>query len=760
VSGFRLFAPRATVPVPVGQVRARPFWRHSSFSVALAGVFALVTLAVAAVTYYFWVNDLGRRPRLIEALLVVILILILILMVLVAGRILQLWRDRASGAAGSRLHVRLVAMFSVVAVSPAVVVAALSITTVNFGMEALFGDPVRMSLESAVRVSLAYANEHRESIKGDAVLMANELSRMTPRYRRDQDLLGQDLAQLAASYRLSEAYIVDGHGRLLVSGPLSFALAVKTPPPEAFAAAQRGEVVILTDQSYDRVRALVAIPSIVDGFLYVGRFVDARVLEYAEKTRMGLEDFKNNKADQTSITVSFAILFILVAVMVLLGAIWFGLQLANRLVRPIGSLAQAAVQVGEGDLTARVDVSEFDDEMAILSRAFNTMTADLEGQRNELIDANHQLDRRRVFIETVLAGVTAGVIGLDQGFRITVINRSASQFLNAKSQDMVGMALGDAVPELVELIEDARLKPDRVVQGQIELVRGSRMRVLLARLSAERSSEEGREFVVTLDDITELFGAQRQAAWSDVARRIAHEIKNPLTPIQLSAERLKRKYAKEITTDPEVFDQCTDTIIRQVRDIGRMVDEFSSFARLPKTTFVKEDMGEILRQVMFLTQVASPDINLSLVLPDEASIIACDAPQIAQALTNVLKNASESIHGRKPLDEDQPLPRGEISINLSIEPDKFVIQVKDNGQGLPESLRHRLTEPYVTTRTKGTGLGLAMARKAFEDHGGTFEIENADGLEPNSPGAIVRMTLSRSKGEESSPVMKRASHGA
>ncbi len=719
-----------------------PLWRKPGFGVLLAAGVGIASLALAALTYYIWLNETAERQRTIGALVVMILALILTLMILVAQRVVQLWRDRASGAAGSRLHVRLVTMFSVVAVLPAVIVAALSITTVNIGMDALFGDPVRTSLESAVRVSQAYAKEHQELIKGDVALMANALSRLTPRYQQDADLLARDLSILAAQNRLSEAYIIDSRGNLLVTGPLSFALAVKPPSPEAFAAAQRGEVVILTDQSYDRVRALVALPTVVDGFLYVGRFVDARVLEYAEKTRLGLEDFKTNKDNQAGIQVTFALLFILVAVMVLLGAMWFGLQLATRLVSPIGSLAEAAVKVGEGDLTARVDESEFDDEMAILSRAFNTMTGDLEHQRNELVDANSQLDRRRVFIETVLAGVTAGVIGLDHEFRVTLLNRSASTFLNAKPDSLVGQPLAEIIPEMAPLIDDARARPDRVVQGQIEIFRGAKPRTLLARVSAERASDAEQNFVVTLDDITELMGAQRQAAWSDVARRIAHEIKNPLTPIQLSAERLKRKYAAEITTDPGVFQQCTDTIIRQVRDIGRMVDEFSSFARLPSTTLKVEDVGEVLRQVMFLAQVANPDVEINLTAPDPAPIVKCDAPQIAQALTNVLKNACESISGRKALDE-RSLPKGRIDIVLTEEPERLLISISDNGQGLPEALRHRLTEPYVTTRTKGTGLGLAMARKAFEDHGGTFEIDNAYGVEPSSPGAVVRVSLAR-----------------
>jgi two-component system nitrogen regulation sensor histidine kinase NtrY len=742
--------PRQDLPppkAPGGQagsvMRARTrFWRHPGFGVMLAAAVGVAILALAALTYYIWLNDTSERQRIIGGLVVLILALILTLMILVAQRVVQLWRDRASGAAGSRLHVRLVTMFSVVAVLPAVIVAALSITTVNIGMDALFGDPVRTSLESAVRISQAYAKEHQELIKGDVALMANDLSRLTPRYQRDADLLGRDLSILAAQNRLSEAYIIDSRGNLLVTGPLSFALAVKPPSPEAFAAAQRGEVVILTDQSYDRVRALVALPTMVDTFLYVGRFVDARVLEYAEKTRMGLEDFRSNKDNQAGIQITYALLFILVAIMVLLGAMWFGLQLANQLVLPIGSLAQAAVKVGEGDLSARVDESEFDDEMAILSRAFNTMTSDLEHQRNELVDANNQLDRRRLFIETVLSGVTAGVIGLDHEFKVTLLNRSASTFLGAKADSLVGQSLAELVPEMADLIEDARLRPDRVVQGQIEITRGTKPRTLLARLAAERSGDAGRDFVVTLDDITELMGAQRQAAWSDVARRIAHEIKNPLTPIQLSAERLKRKYSTEIITDPSVFQQCTDTIIRQVRDIGRMVDEFSSFARLPSTTLKVEDMGEVLRQVMFLAQVANPDVDINLTAPDPAPIVKCDAPQIAQALTNVLKNACESIAGRKALDE-RALPKGRIDIKLTEEPDRLLIDIRDNGQGLPEALRHRLTEPYVTTRTKGTGLGLAMARKAFEDHGGSFEIDNANGSDPGAPGAIVRVSLAR-----------------
>jgi len=375
-----------------------------------------------------------------------------------------------------------------------------------------------------------------------------------------------------------------------------------------------------------------------------------------------------------------------------------------------------------GDLAARVPAGDSDEEFSWLSRAFNRMTHQLQSQQSELIEANRQLDQRRRFTETVLSGVSAGVIGLDQQGRINLPNRSASLLLATDLDQHIGKDLTEVVPEMAGLIEEAERRPDRLAQGQIQLVRSGRARTLLVRVAAERLEGEAKGYVATFDDITELQAAQRKAAWADVARRIAHEIKNPLTPIQLSAERLKRKYLKDIATDRETFTACTDTIIRHVADIGRMVDEFSSFARMPAPVLRDEDLNEIVRQAAFLQRAATPEIRVETELPSTPTRINCDSRQVAQALVNLLKNAAESILLREGV-----VPPGQITVRLGYEGEDTVLSVEDNGRGLPAEGRERLIEPYVTTHAKGTGLGLAIVKKIMEDHHGELVLDDRDG---------------------------------
>jgi len=359
------------------------------------------------------------------------------------------------------------------------------------------------------------------------------------------------------------------------------------------------------------------------------------------------------------------------------------------------------------------------------------MTNQLQSQQSELLEANEQLDQRSRFTETVLAGVSAGVIGLDQLGRLNLTNRSASLLLATELDHFIGHDLADVVPEMTELLDAASRRPDRLAQSQIEIARRGRNHVLLARIAAEQEEGEIKGYVVTFDEVTELLSAQRKAAWADVARRIAHEIKNPLTPIQLSAERLKRKYLREIHSDPETFSICTDTIIRHVEDIGRMVDEFSSFARMPAPTIKHENLLEICRQPVFLQRNAQTDIDFEIVAPDPSLVVACDARLVGQALTNLLKNAVESIQGRSgPAGE---LPPGRIIVRLQATQGHVLVAVEDNGKGLPQQERERLTEPYVTTRAKGTGLGLAIVKKIMEEHGGGLVLEDRDG------GAVVKL---------------------
>jgi two-component system nitrogen regulation sensor histidine kinase NtrY len=724
----------------------------------------VIGLAVACAlsglgTYLAWsgVTPHGPDPRFVLVLLVVDLILLLALGAVIARQLVRLWVERRSGSAGSRLHLRFVALFSLVAVAPAIITAVFSAAFFHLGIQSWFADSVRTVVSESLAVAEAYVAEHRETIRADILAMANDLSREAPQFARNQALFNRVLQTQAALRSLSEATVFDSTGRILARTVLSLSAAFETVPLDAVSRANDGEVVVFADEDEDQVHALIRLERFLDAYLYVGRFVDAKVLNHAQQTREVVAKYEELEGARSGIQLTAALIFMVVALLLLVVAVWLGLVFANRLVRPITALVVAAERVRQGDLEARVSEAKDDDEIATLSRAFNRMTHQLSSQRTELVEANRQLDRRRRFTEAVLAGVSAGVIGLDRQGRVTLPNRSAAELLGADEEELAGRPLAEVAPELAPLLEEARERPDRLVERQITIARKGRQRTLIARVAGEVAPGEGRGYVVTLDDVTDLMTAQRTAAWADVARRIAHEIKNPLTPIQLSAERLRRKYGKEVVTDPDIFAQCTETIIRQVGDIGRMVDEFSAFARMPAPVLKQEDMKQLIRQSLFPQQVAHPDIDYVIEAPDGPTPLRCDARQVAQVLTNVLKNAAEAIEGRTP-PENGVLPRGRIELRVAAPGGQAVVEVIDNGKGLPAEHRDRLTEPYMTTRAKGTGLGLAIVRKIMEDHGGRLVLEDAE-----TGGAKVRLEFAvgaAAPADEATPESRKAAgHG-
>jgi two-component system nitrogen regulation sensor histidine kinase NtrY len=515
---------------------------------------------------------------------------------------------------------------------------------------------------------------------------------------------------------LSEAVVFDGAGAVRARSGFSYMLEIDPIPPGALEQARKGEVAILTGVDDDRVRALVRLDAFLDMYLYVGRVVDPKVVAHTTRTRGAVERFERLEFQRTGMQVSFALVFVGIALVLLLSASWVGLLMASQLSRPLSALIAATERVRAGDLTARVPEHGAPDEIGSLSRAFNRMTNDLEQNRRELLEANRQLDQRRRFTEAVLEGVSAGVVGLDGEGKINLPNASASVLLGLTADKMVGQPLEKVVPEMAGLMEGARrLRGGHPVEAEVRVQREKETRTLLTRVSVERDGDQIIGYVVTFDDVSDLVAAQRKAAWADVARRIAHEIRNPLTPIQLSAERLKRKYLGEITSDPETFVNCTDTIVRHVGDIGRMVDEFSSFARVPAPVMRLENLTDLCRQAVFLQRNAHSDVSIATELPGEAIYYRCDGRQVSQALTNLLLNAAEAIEAAEP---------GRIVVRLRFGDGRTAIEVEDNGRGLPQEARERLTEPYYTTRLKGTGLGLAIVKKIMEDHGGRLRLED------------------------------------
>ena len=721
-----------------------PLWSRLARSVARAGMsrrlavaLTVAALASGAGTYGALTGSgpFGPDPVTVRILLFVDLVLVLLLSVVVVLRLVRLWLERRRGLAGARLHIRLVTLFSVVAVAPALMVTLFSLLYLNFGIESWFSERIRTAIDGSLAVAEAYLDEHRKVIGADALALANDVNRSRAALIDNSARFNRFLATQAALRGLTEIMVFRRDGRVLGRTGLTFSLLFEPLPWESMEKANSGEVVIITTENDDRVRALVRLGAYVNTYLFVGRFIDPRAIGYMERTQSAVSEYERLQGERLEIQTTFTLIFGVVMLLLLLAAVWVGLNFATQIVRPISNLVAAAERVRSGDLTVRVAEGPADDEIGILSRGFNRMTDEVENQRRELIEANRQLDARRRFTESVLSGVSAGVIGLDSQGRIELPNRSALVLLSSRADEWIGRKLADAVPEMGALMEKALQRPERGAQAKNMVVRGRRTRTLLVRIGAERLGAELEGFVVTFDDITELLAAQRTAAWADVARRIAHEIKNPLTPIQLSAERIKRKYGKEIKSDPEVFNTCTDTIVRQVGDIRRMVDEFSAFARMPAPAFNSEELVGLVRQAIDLMEVAHPGIEFVENFPDAPVMLRCDGRQIVQMLANVLRNAVESIEDRKP-SGDGELEVGKVRMNIDATGEQVIIEVHDNGSGLPVEMRDRLVEPYVTTRSKGTGLGLAIVKKIMEDHSGELVLEDgSDG------GACVRLVF-------------------
>jgi two-component system nitrogen regulation sensor histidine kinase NtrY len=591
-------------------------------------------------------------------------------------------------------------------------------------------------LNESLEVAQAYLEEHKQVLRADALAMANDLNRQSTLLSTDPIRFAEMVSSQAYLRNLTEVIVFDGSGKILARSGLTFALTFEPITEDMRKHAAQGDVVLIVSDNDNRVRALLRLDNFVDTYLFVGRPVEPTVLSHMATTQKAVSEYKQLEGKRFGLQVTISLIFVAVALLLLLAAVWFGLNFATRLVRPISELINATDRVRGGDLSARVAEMDIvsDDELDVLSRAFNRMTSQLEGQRTELVEANRQLDFRRRFTEAVLSGVSAGVIGLDPGFRINLMNASAAGFFNIQNTDeMNGQPMSALAPE-IQAVLDAMPRGSKLNDGQVEIRRtGQPARTLLVRVSSELAGTEIRGYVLTFDDVTDLVSAQRKAAWADVARRIAHEIKNPLTPIQLSAERLRRKYAKEIITDPEVFTTCTDTIIRHVDDIGRMVDEFSAFARMPAPVMKEHELRDLCRQTQFLQGTGRADIRYTQVYPNQPCMVECDGRQIAQALTNLLKNAAEAIDART-LPVAGNLLQGEIKLTLSLADHRVTLSVADNGKGLPVEDRHNLTEPYVTTRTKGTGLGLAIVKKIMEDHHGELVLTDRPG-----GGAVVSL---------------------
>ena len=645
-----------------------------------------------------------------------ITILLLLLVTLVVRQVIQLWATGQKGGAATRLHKRIVTLFSFVAVTPTIIVAIFSVMFFEFGLQAWFSDKVQTVLDSAESVAETYIEEHARIINADVLGMANELNRQAYVFTAQRELLDQALNIQARALKLSDAIILNREGLITSRATATFSAFDGRLSKNIIDAAAEGGVKFFPARENDgQIRVILRLDGFIDQYLYISRLIDAQAVALVRRTENAKNDFEKSQSELSEYRLLFNMSFLVIALIVLFLAAWLGFGLANKLMKPINILVGATDRVGKGDFSDRVQIKEGYDDLGGLTKSFNTMMRQLQKQQKDLLSVNVKLDERRRFTETVLSGVSPGIMGLDPKGIITLPNRSASTMLNISEEKLKGRNISEVMPEALELFEKAQIAKNQSMEAQIVLTRGEKNLNLLVRISTELKDMHAEGFVISFDDITEQVAAERTAAWADVARRIAHEIKNPLTPIQLSAERLKRKYLKEITSEPEVFVQCTDTIVRQVSDLRQMVDEFSSFARMPGPIIQRENLIELAKRAIFMMDLGSHNIKITADFPSKPVEIECDGGQIGQALTNVIKNASESLINQKD---------ALINIKLLSKDDNFLIIVSDNGKGLPEDMIHTLTEPYVTTRTKGTGLGLAIVKKIMKDHGGDLSLEN------------------------------------
>jgi two-component system, NtrC family, nitrogen regulation sensor histidine kinase NtrY len=658
----------------------------------------------------------------------------LLLLAIIGREVWTVVQARRRGYAGSRLHVQIVGLFAVIAAVPTVLVAMVASTTLDRGLDRFFSTRTRAMIEQSLVVADAYVSEHFQAIRGEILAMAFDIGRAKPMFDSDRERFQKFFTAQANARGLSAAMMIRPDGSTVERAEVTMDKAIVLPSRELLDKITETEPQVALIPEGDHIAAAVKLHGYDDTYLYVARLLDPRVVAQLRATQESVGEYANLEARRLGIQIAFALMFAVIALIVLLSSAWIGLDFANRLVAPIRRLIGAANVVSTGNLQVQVPVRRSEGDLAQLGETFNKMTQELRTQHDDIVRARDLIDSRRRFTEAVLAGASAGVIGVNAEGRITILNRSAERLLGRSESEALGHPLAEVAPEFADIFQAARNGNQRLVQRQVAVARDGQERNFSVRVTSEQAAESEHGYVITIDDVTELVLAQRSSAWADIARRIAHEIKNPLTPIQLSAERLRRKYGKVIADDPAVFEQCTETIVRQVDDIKRMVDEFSRFARMPKPVIAAEDVVDTVRQAVFLMRVAHPDINFEVDLPTETMPARFDRRLISQALTNIIKNATEAIGAAPP-----PLGRGRVAVSARREGKEIVIDVIDNGIGLPKENRARLLEPYVTTREKGTGLGLAIVGRILEEHAGRIELRDAAEKVPGARGAWMQL---------------------
>ncbi len=724
-------------------VRLMPGADDRSFMIGLGVVIASVVSAMATYLIVMGMTPIVPRGPVVVTAVLINLGLVAAMVAIIAVQVRGIWQGWKDKTAGSRLHGRIVGLFSVIAMAPALVLALSATNTFSRSIDNVFNRQIRTIVETSADVARSYLEEHGQLIRTDAASMAKDLNDAAPALAKNPKKFRELLLTQAGLRDLPVAYVIDVDRQVMFSAVENENIPYEPPPLEMLQAAALDQIpLMLPGSGKYRVAALARIKSIPNSFLYVARGVSPSVMRQLQRSEESTREYDKLRQDTGRLKFIHGVLYFMTALTALASAIWVGLRFASSLVGPIRRLIAAAQAVSRGDLSVELPIYRGEGDLRRLSHNFNHMTRQLEQQRTELVTANAQVTERRRFMEAVLAGVSAGVLGLDAEGRITLANRSAEKLLGRTADDLVGQNLREAVPQFATVLADAYDPERKKPQAEVGIEVKGAERTFAVRVTRERQGEEDYGTVVTFDDVTDLVTAQRTSAWADIAQRIAHEIKNPLTPIQLSAERIKRKYGPVIKEDREVFDKCTDTIIRQVGDVARMVDEFSSFARMPKAEMELIDLREAIKDPVTLFQLGGNGVEVKMQLPERPVMLLADRRLIGQAMTNLIKNACESVQSASE-SKDKPADfKGRVDVVVTHAGDTAVIDVIDNGLGLPKQNRSRLLEPYVTTKgAKGTGLGLAIVLKILESHHGSLSLEDAP-IEPWRPrGAMMRLTL-------------------
>jgi two-component system nitrogen regulation sensor histidine kinase NtrY len=716
--------------MPTALKRVSPF--GLGFSAAAVGVVGLAVMAVAGE------GATGPEGTLFRTLLALEVGLVAAMAIWTGARVLQRLRGRRFAEPAPRLQLRFLTLFVVAALAPALLMLAFNSLVLNRGIEFWFGERVNTLVEASAELRREWPNVALTTARIQFTSAADNLSYpdAVQGLRENRILYRNYLSQQAVLRNIPALYVIDSQATVLARSAEAGDVPVyAAPTQEMFEIADDGALAasspVTRDDGPDFVRLLVRMPNYEDAYLYGVWYVDFSIIA---AQAAAVTSYNEAVAREARMREGFLAAFALAAIVILLGAVWLALSAAQNVTGPVSRLVAAAERVRRGDLDARVQIARQDDEIGALGRAFNRMTRQLASQRAALLDANEDAERRRAFIEAVLSGVSAGVVGVDQSGQVTLVNRSACLLLGCEPDELVGHPAQNAAPMLMSVIHDVERRPGEIAERQVDVAAADGS---VINLNVRAGADEEGGLVITFDDVSRLVAAQRNAAWRDVARRIAHEIKNPLTPIQLSAERLRRKYRDHVEDiGAETFDRCVDTIVRQVSDIGRMVDEFSTFARMPAPKMEQLDLCQIASSAVFAQRVASPDIKVPLTTPDAPVLVECDGRLAGQALANILKNAAESVSTRMESDGGKSV--GMIQAKVYRENGFGVIEVRDDGLGWPTADRSRLTEPYMTTREKGTGLGLAIVRRVMEDHGGRLELDEPP---EGETGAVVRLAF-------------------